>query len=44
MVSTKELGSSRAQGLMDWVFLATIAVVVVVAEEIRKLISRKLAK
>lgn len=31
-------------GLSDWAFLALIAVAVVFAEEIRKLISRRLAK
>jgi Ca2+-transporting ATPase len=40
----QEFFGTTGLGLMDWVFLATIAVAVVVAEEIRKLISRKLAK
>jgi potassium/sodium efflux P-type ATPase len=40
----QEFFGTTGLGLMDWIFLATIAVAVVVAEEIRKLISRKLAK
>jgi Ca2+-transporting ATPase len=40
----QEFFGTTGLGLMDWLFLASIALVVVVAEEIRKLISRKLAK
>ena len=35
---------TTALNLMDWVYLGSLALVVVVADEIRKLVSRKLSK
>jgi hypothetical protein len=35
---------TTALGIWDWAFLASLALIVVFAEEIRKLLTRRLAK
>jgi magnesium-transporting ATPase (P-type) len=38
------LFGTTALGLMDWAFLASLALLVIFAEEVRKLLARRLAK